>query len=258
MHRLLLGGRAPSSGKPRTAELTEAESDTPSLGDAAYRQLRDDIVACRLLPGQRLTERALAVTTGFGISPVRAALTRLDHEGLVQTLPRKGYRVKPLTIKAITDLFDFWELFGPELARRGIEAASAESLAEIGAAFDAHLPSIGDNAGNSDSPMRIGGEIFELLAEATENDYLISTLQRLTNELERVWTLVMESDPRGPTAVVTSEVWRETIADRNGALVADAIRRYIQHSRDAVLRTLARWPSVITSEVVPFQHDKSS
>lgn len=49
-------------------------ADLP-LGEAAFRRLRSDIVACRLTPGQRLTERGLAAELGMGVSPVRDALT---------------------------------------------------------------------------------------------------------------------------------------------------------------------------------------
>ncbi|HEY1454899.1 MAG TPA: GntR family transcriptional regulator, partial [Candidatus Dormibacteraeota bacterium] len=90
----------------------------------AYRRLRADIASCRLAPGQRLTERGLAARTGLGVASIRDALTRLDHDGLVRTLPRKGYQVKPLTIKAVDDLFHFWAVIGPELVRRGIMGAA--------------------------------------------------------------------------------------------------------------------------------------
>ena len=59
--------------------MTEQPKVKISLGEAAYRRLRADIMSCRIAPGERLTERQLIESTGFGASPIRAALTRLDQ-----------------------------------------------------------------------------------------------------------------------------------------------------------------------------------
>src|ERR1700761_283662 len=105
------------------------------LGEAAYRRLRADIVSCRPPPGQRPTARGVTASAGLGVASVRAALPRLDQEGLVRTLPRKGYQVAPLTIKAVSDLFDFWAVVGPQLVRLGVAGATAGELARAEAGF---------------------------------------------------------------------------------------------------------------------------
>lgn len=54
-----------------------------SLVDRAHGQLREAIASHRLVPGQRLTERALALSLGMSPTPVREALRRLEQEGLI-------------------------------------------------------------------------------------------------------------------------------------------------------------------------------
>jgi len=79
--------RGPEKRADRTNDLqglqvvTDVTEEKLSLGESAYRRLRADIVSCRPLPGQRLPEKQLVVDTGFGTSPLRDALTRLDHDG---------------------------------------------------------------------------------------------------------------------------------------------------------------------------------
>src|SRR4051812_15077038 len=90
-------------------------TEEPS-SDAAYRMLRKRILTCELCPGQWFTERRSAVELGLGLSPVRGALTRLVQDGLVQSVPAKGYRVTPLTLKSVKDLFTTWALLIPEMA----------------------------------------------------------------------------------------------------------------------------------------------
>ena len=96
--------------------MTSDDSQTPSRADEAYVALRERIVDCLLAPGLRITERQLAADLGIGLTPVRQALTRLDSENLVRTLPRRGYQVTPLTLGSVNELFQVWRILGPAIA----------------------------------------------------------------------------------------------------------------------------------------------
>jgi DNA-binding GntR family transcriptional regulator len=98
----------------------DARNGRHELTEAVYQRLYADVMFGRLASGQRVTERALAAELGLSVAPVRAALARLDHDGFVTTLPRKGYRITPLTLKSVDDLFTLWRIIAPELVRRGI------------------------------------------------------------------------------------------------------------------------------------------
>ena len=86
--------------------------DVHSLADRAYRRLRDAIVDGSLPGGERISERSLAHSLGISAQPVRDALRRLEAEGMVVTLPRRGTLVTE---------------FGPEkLAEMGLIRVSLE------------------------------------------------------------------------------------------------------------------------------------
>ncbi|WP_157227612.1 GntR family transcriptional regulator [Nocardia asiatica] len=237
--------------------MTTPARETVPLGEAAYKRIRDSIVSCKLAPGQRLTEPALAESTGFGASPIREALTRLDHEGLILTMPRKGYRVKPLTIKSVNDLFEFWLVFGPEVVRQGILRATDAQLAEIVAGAE-EASRLGDGAAPVRDTARKEAELaerlFGLLAEATGNEYFQTVMTRLSAELLRVWALVIESELLDSGNTTISEAFVVGAARRDGNALARHCRTYTESSHLRVLRTLARWPSVIASEVGPVIH----
>lgn len=63
------------------------------LTGQAYRLLEEQIVTLRIVPGEVLSEYALAEQLGLGRTPIREALQRLAGEGLVAILPRKGILV---------------------------------------------------------------------------------------------------------------------------------------------------------------------
>lgn len=234
--------------------MTEAPEDRVSLGEAAYRRLRADIISCRLAPGQRVTERGLAFKTGLGTSPIREALTRLDHEGLVQTVPRKGYRVTPLTVKSVDDLFTIWGIVGPEIARLGVEGATPEQLEQVSALFASLIDARQRAATASEEALRrieVARATFDVFAQATGNDYLIGLYHRLAGDMSRVWALVYENELGVATSFVEENPWTDILARRDSTAAADSARRYIEQSHERVLRILSRWPSVISSHVVP-------
>lgn len=225
------------------------------LADAAYERLRADIIACRLAPGQRITERALAKETGFGVSPIRDALTRLDHDGLVRTIPRKGYQVTPLTLKVVDDLFTFWQIIGPEVVKHGVIAATDQQLDRILKdmnEIDALIP-----PGHSSTEVLrfvdVCNDLFTTLAESSGNSYLAATYAKLSGELLRVWTLISDSDFITPATLLNLADWSEMMRRRDGEGLAVKALEYVQACHNQVVKTLMRWPSVRTSEVVPLE-----
>ena len=236
--------------------MTDASEDRVSLGETAYRRLRADIISCRLAPGQRVTERGLATQTGLGISPIREALTRLDHDGLVKTAPRKGYQVTPLTVKTVDDLFTLWRIVGPEIARLGVERAAPGQLAQLEALF-ASLVDVRQRAVMAGEEalrrIEISRIAFDVLAGATGNDYLIGLYRRLAGDMSRVWALVYESELAATSSFVEENAWPDILRRRDGVAAAGYARGYIEQSHDRVLRILSRWPSVVASEVIPMR-----
>ncbi|MFG1344083.1 FCD domain-containing protein [Xanthobacter autotrophicus DSM 431] len=78
--------------------------ESGSLTAEAHNQIRGEILACRFAPGQKLVIADLCETFGFSLGAVREALAALASEGLVDTQPRKGFRVAPITEAELQDI----------------------------------------------------------------------------------------------------------------------------------------------------------
>lgn len=229
-------------------------TDTPgprvSLNEVAYQRLRDDIISCRLGPGQRLTEKQLAGDYELSTAPLRDALTRLDHEGLIRTVPRKGYQVAPLTPKSIDDLFVVWQIIGPEIIRLGMRQASKEQLAAARTAFD-QLDRRTRNDGVH-SPIRdieVVNGTFGVLAESTGNSYLINLYKRLMGDMSRIRALLLSSGEPTASSSAADHWVRHILVEPDPDRAAANARRYIEDVHERVLHAVVRWPSVMTSEV---------
>jgi DNA-binding GntR family transcriptional regulator len=104
-------------------------SDDPSATTASqrllrhtvYEQLRAEMISCQLAPGTELREAELASRFAMSKSPVRDALMRLEREGLVLSLPRQGYRVAPISLPDVMDMFHL---------RAALERACVERIAQ--------------------------------------------------------------------------------------------------------------------------------
>ena len=98
------------------------------LRETIYEQLRADMISCRLAPGTELREGELAARFGVSKSPVRDALMRLEREGLVITLPRQGYRVAPVSLIDVLDMFHLRAALERACVERIVQRAGDESL----------------------------------------------------------------------------------------------------------------------------------
>src|SRR6266436_2032040 len=104
-----------------------------SLAEKAYHAIRDLIVSLQLAPGAVIDERELMEELGIGRTPVREALRRLAHEGLVEVYPRRGMFVTGVDVRELARLSEVREVLEPEAARLAAERATETDREEMGA-----------------------------------------------------------------------------------------------------------------------------
>ncbi|WP_433566251.1 GntR family transcriptional regulator [Nocardia sp. CA-151230] len=109
----------------------------PSLVEVATRQVRAEVLSGVFEPGERIGEEALCARLGTSRAPVREALRLLAQEGLIEHVPRRGFRV---AVWSATDILQLFEL-RRVLERHAIEnafplAAEGDPLREVRAALE--------------------------------------------------------------------------------------------------------------------------
>lgn len=103
-----------------------------TLVDKAYSEIRRRILNNDYQPGFQALEQEIAVELGVSRTPVREALIRLEHEGLVELIPRRGFRVVPVVasdMKEIYEVLTSLESMASELLAR--RSASDEEIAPM-------------------------------------------------------------------------------------------------------------------------------
>jgi DNA-binding GntR family transcriptional regulator len=103
----------------------------PTTRKDIYHELRDAIVSGRFHPNERLVEASVAALTGAGRTAVRAALVRLDQEGLVVIEPNRGARVRLVDAREALEIEEVRAALEGLLARRAAERIGEDALAEL-------------------------------------------------------------------------------------------------------------------------------
>lgn len=145
----------------------------PPLGDQAYEILRTEIVNGGLAAGQRITERSLAERLGVSPTPVREALQRLEHEGLVERPNRRYLRVVKPSVRALYELTLIEGALRGVAARLAAEVATDAELAAIETAWRRSAEAVD---GPPAARMKHTRRLHELIDKASHNEVLVGMI----------------------------------------------------------------------------------
>lgn len=103
----------------------------PNLGEEVASVLRDRILSGQYRPEDKLPQDQIAQDLDVSKLPVREALIRLEAEGLVRNLPRRGSFVAPLTRDDVLDAYAIYGLISGYAARRAAERVTDEQVEQL-------------------------------------------------------------------------------------------------------------------------------
>ena len=161
------------------------------LGAVAYERIRQMILECDLPPGAPVSQSQLEASTRLGRAAVRTALARLQQEGLVRPVPRRGYLVSPVTPQDIDDLLGLRLLLEPASLRLAAGRLGEADFARLRALAD-----IGYDSRDRASErrfLRANRDFHLLIARASGNERLAQVLEQIFSEGTRMLYLTMSS-----------------------------------------------------------------
>jgi DNA-binding GntR family transcriptional regulator len=200
--------------------------DAPSLREQAYRDIRRRIVTLAYAPGAALNEAGIAGDVGFGRTPVREALDRLQHEGLVDVVPRRGIRVRPIDRGEFRQLLEARRAVEPACAALAAERGTPEEVARLGE-ICGRMP--GDAAhGDTLFLMDLDRDFHAAIALAARSPTL-QEFQRIIHErVLRLWCIALASGPRVTQVAAEHDRMVEAIASRDAAAAAAVALAHVE------------------------------
>lgn len=106
----------------------DATGVSPSAAERVYQHVRSGILSRRFADNELLSEGRLADETALSRTPVREALLRLESEGMVRLLPKRGALVLPVSVQEWRDVLSTRELVETHCVRSVIESGRAAGL----------------------------------------------------------------------------------------------------------------------------------
>jgi DNA-binding GntR family transcriptional regulator len=163
----------------------------------AYEKLRADLLACRLIPGQRVRINETVERLGLNLSAVREALSRLAAEGLVVATQQRGFRAAPISIEDLKDLTPVRIEIETSCLRRSLRKGDLAWEADLAAAFHkvSKTPIFEDGtpAQPSEAFALAHDEFHGALVSACDNSWLLRIRDILYNQWERYRRLAVQT-----------------------------------------------------------------
>jgi DNA-binding GntR family transcriptional regulator len=162
-----------------------------SLRDQAYAAIKQAIVDADIYSHRgetRIDERQLALSLGVSRTPIREAMTLLEQEGLLRTVPRRGIFIVRKTKRQIVEMIEMWAAIESMAARLATQSASDEDIAGLRKMFDEfrtqapaeHITEYSDaNIAFHQAIIRLSGS--HLMGQTLENLFIhVRAIRRLT------------------------------------------------------------------------------
>lgn len=153
-----------------------------SLKDRAYQNIKFQIIRGNLRPGTRLLEEELAKAMSISRAPIREAFNKLEKEGFVTTIPRKGTAVSNVTTEIIEDIFEIRETLETLAVKKSLGKIFIDELEKVGDNFKEFINK-SENAENRIQYLVLDKEFHDLLSQNCGNKKLIELLANLQEQI---------------------------------------------------------------------------
>jgi DNA-binding GntR family transcriptional regulator len=209
------------------------EPVSPAGEGNAYENLRAAILSFDLVPGEKLSERGLEPVLGASRTPIRAALMRLENEGLTRRAGR-GWQVAPIDLAEVRAVMEYREAVETAAVVLAAERAGDEELAALRIVAGARRDRDDEATG-----LRDGGDFHVSLARLSRNPFLADAMSGALTRLSRTrWLEVRTPESRAQARTEHLEIIAAVEA-RDEELAARLVVSHSRGTRDRLLAYLA-------------------
>ncbi len=206
------------------------------LRDVVFNHLREAILSGELKPGERLMENQLAEKIGVSRTPIREAIRKLELEGLVEMVPRKGAQVASMSKKDIQNVLEVraaLEQLAVRLACRSMTQDMLIKLKEINAKFTEAV-----NVQNIQKLAEYDVEFHDVIFTIANNDKLTQIINNLRQHIYRYRLLYLNDKVYLKTIKQEHDDIVAALEKGDEALAEKLIVRHISNQEEAVLKSI--------------------
>lgn len=206
------------------------------LADKAYERIKAQILRAAYSPNSPLPEAELQRELNMGRTPIREALIRLQQEGLVQIVPRRGAFVQTLTLRDARNLYHVRALLEPEAVRLAFPHILPDELDAFEQRFR-ELEESGQQQMDAEELIKVDQEFHRYFLRKCDNPYLVEIIERLHNQSRLAWAISAHDRPR---ILATSQNHLKLLAALRRKDVDEAAK-YMREHVLAMYETIVSW-----------------
>lgn len=206
------------------------------LRDVVFNTLRRAILTGQLKPGERLMEVHLANRLGVSRTPIREAIRKLELEGLVIMIPRRGAEVARITEKNLKDVLEVRRALDALSVELACDRISQEDIERLkGACQEFEKAARGKDAAVI---AQADVALHDIIVEATGNLRLLQLVNNLSEQMYRYRFMYIQEESRHDKLVAEHREIYESIAARDRERAAKAAKIHIDNQEKSIIRQI--------------------
>ncbi|GJE11239.1 GntR family transcriptional regulator [Methylobacterium longum] len=231
--------RAQPSKDPDARTGANAGEKRTSLVDDAYAAMRAAIRNASFAPGYQASEQEIALRLGMSRTPVHEAAIRLQEDGLVRVLPRKGILILALAPDDMREIYDVVIAMDGRAAELVAALPEPERLAAA-QALDAHTDAMADAHAGGDLPAwgQADGAFHAALIEHARNGRMSRIVQAINDQSHRARMLTLNLRRALDASIAEHRRIARAIRAADPVEALDAARQHRIRARDELLPLL--------------------
>lgn len=206
------------------------------LRDVVFNTLRKAILTGQLKPGERLMEVHLANRLGVSRTPIREAIRKLELEGLVIMIPRRGAEVAQITEKSLKDVLEVrraLDALSVELACKRITREEMEELEKACRTFE-------DATKGKDAAVIAKADVrlHDIIVQATGNQRLQQLVNNLSEQMYRYRFVYIKDESQHEKLIAEHKEIYESILEGNVQRASEAAKLHIDNQEKSIIEQI--------------------
>lgn len=206
------------------------------LRELVCENLRQAIINGVFSPGERLMEIQLAEEMGVSRTPVREAIRKLELEGFVVMIPRRGTYVADISIKDINEVYEIrtaLDILAAGLAAERINDEELEMMQRLLVEIGQHI-----DEGNIEKIIETDSAFHDILYQASRNERLVNIISNLREQITGLRGRSMMYPGRLTDTLEEHRAIVESIAQRDAEKAQIAVREHLENAEHTLLKAI--------------------
>jgi len=211
-------------------------NDYKPLREVIFNTLREAIILGELKPGERLMEVQLAEKTGVSRTPVREAIRKLELEGLVDMVARKGAHVAALSVKDIMDVLEVrasLDGLATALAAGRMTPEELKSLKQVLNQFTNYM-----EKENLQGIIKKDVEFHDIIYRSSRNDKLMQIANNLREQVQRFRVIYLKDYGSSKELIKEHQEIYDAIVSKDANAARKSAQDHIKNQEVSIIKSI--------------------